>query len=177
MTQEPPVPPSLARKGVIPTVLLAALMSPFAYLTLERMEGNALQVYADKMAAGLPTFCAGRTDPHAKVGTRLTTDQCEQINRRTLLEYGYAVLGCVNWDYLTARRLIGLTMFAINVGKDGACNSRAVRLINAGNVAQGCDALARTPDGRPAWSYAGGKYVQGLQNRRQAERSLCLEDA
>lgn len=173
---DPRVPLALARKGAIPAVLLAALTSPLAYTTLERLEGNVKQVYADHLVGGLPTYCAGRTDPKAQVGTKLTDDQCREVNKVTLLEYGYAVLGCVNWDYLTATRLIGLTMFAINVGKDGACGSRAVRLINAGQIAQGCDALARGPDGKPAWSYAGGQFVQGLQNRRQAERKLCLED-
>ena len=69
---------------------------------------------------------------------------------------------------------IGLTMFAINVGKEGACNSQAVRAINAGRVAEGCNLIARTPSGQPNWSNAAGKYVQGLQNRRQAERALCL---
>lgn len=174
---DPRVPLALARKGAIPAVLLAALTSPLAYTTLERLEGNVKQVYADHLAGGLPTYCAGRTDPKAQVGTKLTDDQCREVNKVTLLEYGYAVLGCANWDYLTATRLIGLTMFAINVGKDGACGSRAVRLINAGQIAQGCDALARGPDGKPAWSYAGGQFVQGLQNRRQAERKLCLEGA
>jgi len=63
------------------------------------------------------------------------------------------------------------------VGKEGACGSQAVRNINAGRVMQGCDLIARTPDGRPNWSSAGGKYVQGLQNRRQAERKLCREES
>lgn len=170
------IPPALARKGVIPAVLLAALSSPLAYTTLERMEGNVLGVYRDNLAHGIPTFCAGRTDWSAKIGTKLTSDQCSEINKTTLLEYGYAVLGCVSWDYLSANRLIGLTMFAVNVGKEGACGSQAMRQINAGNVMAGCDLIARTPDGRPNWSNAGGVYVQGLQNRRQAERTLCRSD-
>lgn len=173
----PGIPVQVARKGIIPMALAAALTSPLAYNTLEHLEGNVLRVYADHLAGGLPTYCAGRTDPAAVVGTKLTSDQCQEINKVTLLEYGYAVLGCVNWDYLTAPRLIGLTMLAINVGKEGACGSRAVRLINAGDLVAGCDAIARGPDGRPAWSYAGGQFVQGLQNRRQAERKLCREEA
>ncbi len=173
----PRVPANLARKGAIPAALLAALTSPLAYTTLERWEGNVLQVYADHLAGGLPTYCAGRTDRAAVVGTKLTSDQCQAVNKTTLLEYGYAVLGCVNWDYLTAKRLIGLTMFAINVGKDAACGSRAVRLINGGAVLQGCNALAVDPDGKPAWSYSGGVFVQGLQNRRQAESTLCKDGA
>lgn len=171
------IPAALARKGAIPAALLAALTSPLAYQTLERWEGNVLQVYRDNLAHGIPTFCAGRTDWSAKPGTRLTSDQCQEVNKTTLLEYGYAVLGCVEWNYLSAKRLIGLTVFAINVGKAGACGSQAVQQINLGNLAAGCNLIARTPSGAPNWSTAGGQYVQGLQNRRQAERALCLEKA
>ncbi|MFD2756400.1 lysozyme [Comamonas terrae] len=172
---KPSIPAALARKGAIPAALLAALTSPLAFSTLERLEGNILEVYRDKLANGIPTYCAGRTDWSAKPGTKLTSDQCREVNKATLLEYGYTILSCVNWDYLTARRLIGLTMFAINVGKKGACASQAVRQINAGNVLAGCDLIAHTPSGAPNWSYANGVYVQGLQNRRQAERALCRE--
>ena len=171
----PTIPASVLRKGAIPAALLAALTSPLAYNTLERWEGNIKRVYADNLAGGLPTYCAGRTDRAAIVGTPLTDDQCREVNKTTLLEYGFAMLGCVNWDYLTAKRLISLTIFAINVGKAGACGSQAVQNINVGRVEQGCDLIARTPSGAPNWSSADGVYVQGLQNRRQAERSLCLE--
>lgn len=171
----PNIPASVMRKGAIPAVLLAALTSPLAYNTLERLEGNVLTVYADKLANGIPTYCAGRTDWKAPIGAKLTSDECKAVNKATLLEYGFAMLGCTNWSHLTPTRLIGLTMFAINVGKDGACNSQAVRQINAGNVLPGCDLIARTPAGAPNWSNAGGVYVQGLQNRRQAERKLCRE--
>lgn len=173
LPKAPSIPASVARKGAVPVALLAALTSPLAHTTLERWEGNIKHVYADHLADGLPTYCAGRTDRKAVVGTKLTDDQCREVNKTTLLEYGYAVLGCANWDYLTANRLVALTIFAINVGKDGACGSQAVRQINAGNVEAGCNLLARTPDGRPNWSNAGGVYVQGLQNRRQAESKLC----
>ena len=163
-----------AKGKLVPLALVAALTSPVAYTTLERWEGNILRVYADNLADGLPTFCAGRTDRNAEVGTKLTSDECQEINKGTLLEYGQAVLMCTNWTMLNPDRLIGLTVFAINVGKAGACNSQAFREINAGRIARGCDLLARRPDGLPNWSHAGGKYVQGLQNRRQAERALCL---
>lgn len=175
--KRPTIPAALARKGAIPAALMAALSSPLAYTTLERWEGNVLQVYADHFAGGLPTWCAGQTQgpKPGPVGTRLNSDQCAEINKGTLLEYGYAVLACTNWQYLTATRLIGLTIFAINVGKEGACGSQAIRNINVGNVLVGCNLIARTPAGLPNWSSAGGVYVQGLQNRRQAESKLCRE--
>lgn len=157
----------------VPVVLAAALTSPLAYTTLERWEGNVLEVYADHLAGGLPTWCAGSTGWDRIVGDKLTDDQCQIINKATLLEYGAAVLECTNWAMLTADRLIGLTIFAINVGKKGACGSQAVKAINAGRISEGCNLIARKPDGSPNWSMASNRYVQGLQNRRQAERSLC----
>lgn len=165
------------RKSALPAALLAALCSPFALSKLEQLEDNVLRVYADPLARGLPTFCAGRTDPEAIVGTRLTSDQCAEINRGTLVEYGLAIAGCVDTAYLTQKRFIALTLFAVNVGKAAACGSRAVRLISAGQIELGCAALATGPSGKPVWSSAGGKYIPGLQRRRQQERDLCLEGA
>ena len=170
----PSVSAKLARKGVIPAAFLAALSSPLAHQTLERWEGNILYVYADHLADGLPTYCAGRTDWKATVGTQLTDDQCRAVNKVTLLEYGFAVLECADWNYLTPPRLVALTIFAVNVGKVGACNSQAVKAINSGDIAGGCKLLAYKLDGSPNWAYAGGMFVQGLHNRRKAEYSLCL---
>ena len=169
-------PRSVPGKGAIPAALLAALTGPLAYSMLERWEGNIKSVYADQLAGGLPTWCAGQTQgPRpGPVGTRLSDDYCREVNKATLLEYGYAVLGCTNWDYITADRLVALTIFAVNVGKAGACGSQAVQAINAGRVQEGCNLIATRPDGRPNWSSAGGKYIPGLQARRQAERALCL---
>nr|WP_221932617.1 hypothetical protein [Pseudomonas mendocina] len=96
------------------------------------------------------------------------------MNKATILEYGIDVLACTEWSNITPRRLIGLTIFAINVGSSGACGSQAFKAINRGDIKAGCDLLATRPDGKPNWSSAGGRYVQGLQNRRQAERTLCL---
>lgn len=142
--------------------------------TLVTWEGDIHKVYADHLAGGLPTFCAGRTDWQAKVGTKLTSDYCEEVNKFTLIEYGYAVLECAEWEHLTPKRLTALTIFAVNVGKKGACGSQAMQQINIGNVTLGCNLIAYRPDGTPNWSSAGGKYVQGLHNRRKAERALCL---
>lgn len=176
-TATPKVPASVLRKGAIPLAFVAALTGPLSYGMLERWEGNILHVYSDRLASGTPTFCAGATDRKAPVGTQLTADDCRAVNKATLLEYGYAILGCVEWKQLTEKRLVALTIFAVNVGSAGACGSQAVKNINAGNIAIGCNLIATRPDGKPNWSYSDGVYRQGLQNRRQAERDLCLEGA
>lgn len=164
-----------AKGKIVPAALAAALTSPMAYYELERWEGNILSVYADKLANGIPTRCAGDTNHSMPVGTKLTSDQCKEINKLTLIKYGTAVLACTQWEHLTPERLVGLTMFAINVGANGACGSQSFKAINRGEIKAGCDLLARRPDGSPNWSYSMGVYRQGLQNRRQAERTLCLD--
>lgn len=171
----PKIPPGLARKGAIPAAFLAALTGPLAMGMLVRWEGDVHKVYADNLANGIPTFCAGRTDWTAKPGVVLASDFCAEVNKTTLVEYGYAVLECANWDHLSASRLVALTIFAINVGKEGACKSQAMVNINRGRIVEGCTLLAYKPTGAPNWSIAGGRYVPGLHYRRIAEMKVCLK--
>ena len=159
---------------IVPAALVAALTSGGSVAMLERLEGNVLHVYADSLANGLPTRCAGDTNHSMPVGTKLTADDCREINKLTMIKYGSSVLACTKWEHLNGDRLVGLTLFAINVGSSSACNSQAFKAINAGRIQEGCDLLATKPNGQPNWSFASGRYVQGLQNRRQAERKLCL---
>ena len=115
----------------------AAFAARIFYTTLERLEGNVLGVYRDKLANGIPTFCAGRTDWSAKPGTKLTDDQCREVNKITLLEYGYAVLDCVNWDYLTVKRLIGLIMLMGIATKNSILLVEYAIMARRGHPAQG----------------------------------------
>lgn len=139
---------------------------------------NKLTVYADKLAYGLATVCKGHTGSDLqgrilKVGTPYTAQECDKIDRYNAIKYSTAVLYCVDMP-ITQPMLDSLALFAINVGIRGACGSRAVTLINAGKSGAGCRAIATGPTGKPAWSMAGGRYVQGLQNRRLYERDWCL---
>lgn len=159
---------------------IAAGLFPFALggfeatKALERWEGNVLSVYADKLARDLPTRCAGDTNHSMPVGTKLTSDQCTEINRWTLIKYGTAIAYCTEWKHLTQHRFDALTLFAVNVGVAGACGSQAVKQVNVGNIKQGCDLIAFKPSGAPNWSYANGIFYRGLHSRRQFERDWCL---
>ena len=164
----------VVKKGVMPAAYTAALTSSTALAALIALEANILTVYPDRLANNLPTQCAGDTSWGYKVGTVRSEAYCEDVNKRTLLTYGKAVWDCTNPYSMTIPRLIGLTLFAINVGKAGACNSSAVKAINRGNIKAGCDLIAFKPDGSPNWSYASGKYIPGLFKRRKVERDFCL---
>lgn len=174
--------------------LVLAGASLLGYLT--QLEGRDLVVRADALAYGVPTVCGGHTDWKLKVGQAYTKEDCDQIDAATAEKYGRAILKCVRVP-LNQNQLDALTLFAINVGEHGACNeSRAVRLMNAGQPEAACKALthsppgsripaqcqnsaecmriARGPLGVPAWSYSGGTYRRGLANRRAFEKALCL---
>lgn len=160
----------LAARIAAPLVLgSAALLG-----AMHQWEGQRLTVYADKLAGGLPTYCSGRTQPPRPVGERLTQAQCDAVDQQTATEYGRAVLACIPPGRLDQNSLDAFTLFAINVGKQAACNSRAAQLMRTGDREAACRALSRGPDGRPVWSYAGGVFVRGLQNRRQYETNWCL---
>lgn len=176
LPRRPSMSAKVLKGGAVGASLVAALSSPLAYNALAQLEGNILHVYADPLARGIPTYCAGRTDWKAPVGAKLTSDQCTEVNKVTLLEYGYAILDCTEWKHMTPARTVALTLFAINVGKSAACNSSAVRAINRGDVMNGCSLIAYRPDGTPNWSYAAGVYVPGLWKRRKVESNLCIRD-
>ena len=160
---------------IVPAALAAVLTSAASITLLEQLEGNILYVYPDKLAGGIPTYCAGKTDWKAPIGKTFTSDQCKEVNKTTLISYGYKILECTKWEFLTPKRLTSLIMFGINVGTAAACNSQAVKLINTGQIKAGCRIIAYTPSNQPNWSYSGGKYVQGLHNRRIKEMNLCYE--
>lgn len=100
--------------------------------------------------------------------------QCDAIDRQTTTEYGRAALGRIPADKFDQNSFDAFTLFAVNVGKQGACESRAARFLREGNREAACRALARGPDGWPVLSFAGGVFVRGLQNRRQYEVNWCL---
>lgn len=163
-------------KQLLPPLAFILVLTSAPTLTLlTQLEGNILKVYPDRLAGGIPTYCAGKTDWSIPLNTTFTTDECKEVNKTTLLDYGFAVLGCTTWKHLNPDRLVALTMFAINVGKAGACGSQAVQQINLGKIQEGCRLIAYKPSGAPNWSYAGGVYVQGLHNRRVIEYNLCIK--
>ena len=57
--------------------------------------------------------------------------------------------------------------FTFNVGNRAFCNSTLVRKFNTGDNVGACNELTR-------WVYVKGVKVNGLVNRRESEKKLCL---
>ncbi|WP_339496292.1 lysozyme [Pseudomonas sp. RA_105y_Pfl2_P56] len=162
-----------------------ALVSTSLVAFLGTWEGNGqTTVYADQLAGGLPTVCKGitrHTSPFpVVVGDYWSPEGCAEVEQLVISKGQLQLADCITNPDVGQNTFDALTSHGHNVGVPSTCASRAVALINAGRIADGCKALAWAPDGKtPVWAYvtdAQGRkrFVQGLHNRRLAEMELCL---
>ena len=128
-------------------------------------EGLSLTAYPD--IVGVPTICYGETK-NVKLGQTATKEQCDSQLSARLVEFNQGVESCVTRPMRDNER-VAFVSLSYNIGVDAFCKSTVVRRFNAGDKAGACDAILM-------WNRAGGKVVQGLVNRRQKEREMCLKD-
>ncbi len=140
----------------------AAVIALAATALVQPWEGYSPTPYIDMV--GVATYCYGDTSRPDKVV--YTQQECaEKLNGR-LGSYLSSVSRCIKVP-LGERQWAAVLSWTYNVGVAAACNSTLVRKINAGQPAAAwCPELER-------WVFAGGKRVQGLANRRAAERAMC----
>lgn len=173
---------TVARLGAV-LVLASAGLAGFVH-RWEADPRQATTVYADRLARGVPTVCDGitpATSPYPLVvGDVWSAARCAEVNRRVVEATQLKLLDCIT-HRVGQNTFDALTSHAHNVGVGNTCASRALGLINAGRLEEGCRALAFTPAGEPNWAYVtrpdgrGSKqFVQGLHNRRKDEMALCL---
>jgi len=160
-----------------------ALASAGLIAFLGQWEGSSNVVYPDKLARNLPTVCKGitkHTSPYPVVlGDYWSDAKCEEVEQMVISKGQLRLADCITNQNITQNTFDALSSHAHNFGVANTCASRAVGLINSGQIAKGCKALANSPSGKPVWSYiqqpnGSYKFVQGLYNRRLAEVKLCL---
>ncbi|MGO6707587.1 lysozyme [Rhizobium johnstonii] len=138
-----------------------------------KKEGVRLVAYLD--IVGEPTICGGLTTAagiKVYIGMPpMTMAQCLDLMRRKVAEYRrglhrYFTAATIEMR-LPATRDTAYTSLAYNVGIGTAGKSTAVRRLNAGQIAAGCEAIT--------WfNKAGGRVIRGLFERRKEEKALCL---
>lgn len=174
----------MSLRGRIQAGALALASAPLV-IFLGTWEGRGQNtVYADQLAGGLPTVCMGitrHTSPFpVVVGDYWSPGRCAEVEQLVISKTQLQFADCITNPDVSQNTFDALTSHAHNVGVPSTCASRAVALINAGRIADGCKALAWAPDGKtPVWAYvtdAQGRkrFVQGLHKRRLAEMKLCL---
>lgn len=171
------------RKLIITGTISLVLGSSTLMAFLAKWEGEGQNVvYADKLARGLPTVCMGvtrHTSPYPViVGDYWSPERCAEVEKLVVEKGQLALADCLTNPNITQDTFDALSSHGHNVGVPSTCASRAVGLINAGRIKEGCRALAWGADGRPVWAYVtdakGNKrFVPGLHARRLEEAQLC----
>ncbi|MGP6422616.1 lysozyme [Pseudomonas pharyngis] len=175
----------MSLRGRIMAGVIALASTPLV-IFLGTWEGNGQNtVYADKLAGGLPTVCKGITrftSPYpVVVGDYWSPAKCAEVEQLVIRKTQLQLAECITNPNVGQNTFDALTSHGHNFGMTSTCASRAVALINAGRIAEGCKALAWAPDGKtPVWAFvtdAKGqkRFVPGLHNRRLAESRLCAE--
>lgn len=143
--------------GALPAVLLtgAALWEGTKY-------------YAYKDIVGVPTVCSGYTGKDIVFGRKYSPDECSAYLATELKTHSLGILECIRVP-VSQNEYIAYSLFAYNVGVKGACGSTSFKLLNQNKRTEACNALVN-------WSYAGGKWVQGLHNRRIYEAAICKKE-
>ena len=147
---------------------------------LHQWEGREYVVYADKLANGIPTVCKGITrhvtDTPIVVGERWSAEKCDREEQAALIKVQGQLAPCFKIAPPEAV-FDSATSMAWNVGAPSVCRSGAMQAWNQGDWALGCRRISRSDGGQLVWSFAAGKFVQGLANRRAAETNWCLRSA
>jgi lysozyme len=114
------------------------------------------------------TVCDGITGKHVIPSKFYSRQECKDLATGEIEKHGLGLLECISRP-IGQPQYEALTSWTFNVGVAAACKSTIVRQINAGEPKE---VYCR---GLMAWNMAGGKVVQGLTNRRQAEMARCLQ--
>jgi len=126
-----------------------------------------------KDIVGVLTVCHGYTGKDIIVGKKYTEKECNELTLKEINKHGKGVLECIDVQ-ISQKEYEAYTSLAYNIGVSNFCRSNIVKTLNSGNHALACKGIYQHPNGKPAWSNAGGKYVQGLQNRRYSEYKTCM---
>lgn len=136
---------------------------------IKTFEGLELEAYQD--IVGIWTIGYGHTSeagpPKVVPGMEITEEEAEEILRNDVVPFERAVEKAVNVP-LTQNMFDALVSITFNIGPGAMRSSTFIRRLNEGNYEGAADALLM-------WNKAGGKVVNGLKRRREAERALFLD--
>lgn len=131
---------------------------------VSQWEGKSNDPYQDIVKVW--TVCYGETNVEMR---RYTDAQCKDMLAGSLTEYATAVLNRNPELKGHDPQVIAASSLTYNIGGAAYARSSVAKHFDAGKWRSACDAML-------AWNRAGGKVVQGLKNRREAERKICLRE-
>ena len=136
---------------------------------LEQLEGLRLEAYLD--SASIYTIGYGTIKypdgSKVKKGDKITKAQAKEYKLHDLKEFESTVNTSVKVP-LTQNQYDALVSLSYNIGSSAFKNSTLLKKLNSGDYKGTSEQLL-------LWNKAGGKKVQGLVNRREAERNLFIK--
>lgn len=132
---------------------------------LKHFEGCELVAYQD--VAGIWTIGYGHTGAGVGPGVKITQEYADQLLAEDLNQTELTVQRQVQ-VLLNPNQFSALVCFVYNVGDTAFKESTLLKFINAKDFDNAALQFDR-------WVYAGGRVVQGLVNRRAAEKALFTE--
>lgn len=135
---------------------------------IKQFEGCKLTAYQDSV--GVWTIGYGWTQPvdgkPIRAGMTIKQETAERLLKTGLVSYESDVSRLVKVG-LTQGQFDALVSFTYNLGARSLSTSTLLRKLNAGDYAGAADEFLR-------WNKAGGKVLNGLTRRREAEREVFL---
>ncbi len=135
---------------------------------IKDFEGCRLTAYQDSV--GVWTIGYGWTHPvngkPIRAGMTIKQETAERLLKTGLVSYESDVSRLVRVG-LTQGQFDAMVSFTYNLGARSLSTSTLLRKLNAGDYAGAADEFLR-------WNKAGGKVMNGLTRRREAERALFL---
>ena len=131
-----------------------------------QQEGLVLGTYVDPV--GIVTACFGQTGPEFELGQRFSEQECLAMLAEDLDVFDRQLTNQVRVPLTDSERAAYLS-FMYNVGAQNFSDSTLRKKLLRGDRIGACNELSR-------WVYAKGKKLQGLVNRRETERQLCLKE-
>lgn len=136
---------------------------------LEQFEGLRLESYLD--SAGIYTIGFGTIKypdgSKVKKGDKITKAQAKQYKLHDLKEFESTVNTSVK-VHLTQNQYDALVSISYNIGSNAFKNSTLLKKLNSGDYKGAAEQFL-------VWNKVNSKRVQGLVNRREAERNLFLK--
>lgn len=146
---------------------LAALIGTGAAAALVALvgawEGKSNDPYRD--IVGVWTVCYGETQAPMR---RYTDKECSDMLATRLADYAGPVLQRNPELAGHDNQVIAASSLAYNIGAANYAKSTVARRFSVRDWRGACDAFLM-------WNRAGGRVVKGLDNRRRAERAVCLK--
>ena len=128
---------------------------------IKKFEGCELSAYKD--AVGIPTIAYGRIK-NVGMGDSCTKEQAEDWLSEEMPEYEGYINNQVNVD-LTQNQFDALCSWVYNLGPTNLKNSTLLKVLNK-------EEYEDVPAQIIRWNKAGGKTLEGLTRRREAEALL-----